>query len=58
MMIWLSYGGQVHTCNPTRETHSDVQKRKKKTTPFGVNIMRSQVLYWAAQDSDVHLECM
>ncbi len=25
------------------------KKKKKKTTPFGVNIMRSQVLCWAAQ---------
>jgi len=26
-------------------------KRKEKTTPFGVNLMRSQVLYLAAQAS-------
>ena len=26
------------------------QKRKEKTTPFGVNLMRSQVLYRAAQE--------
>jgi len=26
------------------------EKRKEKTTPFGVNIMRDQVLYWAAQE--------
>ena len=25
------------------------KKRKEKTTPFGVKLMRSQVLYWAAQ---------
>ena len=25
------------------------KKRKEKTTPFGVNLMRSQVLYQAAQ---------
>ena len=24
-------------------------ERKEKITPFGVNLMRSQVLYWAAQ---------
>ena len=23
---------------------------KEKTTPFGINLMRSQVLYWAAQN--------
>ncbi len=26
------------------------KKRKEKTTPSGVNLMMSQVLYWAAQD--------
>ncbi len=26
-----------------------MQKRREKTTPFGVNLMRSQVLHWAAQ---------
>ena len=26
------------------------KKRKQKTTPFGVNVMRSQVLYWDAQE--------
>ncbi len=34
------------------------KKRKEKTTPFGVNLMRSQVLYQAAQISwpySVHL---
>ena len=25
------------------------RKRKEKTTPFGANLMTSQVLYWAAQ---------
>jgi hypothetical protein len=25
------------------------RKRKEKTMPFGINLMRSQVLYWAAQ---------
>ncbi len=25
-------------------------ERKEKTKPFGINLMRSQVLYWAAQD--------
>jgi len=27
------------------------EKEKEKTTPFGVNLMRSQVLYRAAQDA-------
>ena len=26
-----------------------LQKRKEKTTPFGINLMRSQMLYGAAQ---------
>jgi len=25
------------------------KKRKEKTMPFGINLMRSQVFYWAAQ---------
>jgi len=25
------------------------QKRKEKTTPFGINLVRSQVSHWAAQ---------
>ena len=27
------------------------RKRKDETTPFGVNLMRSRVLYWAAQEA-------
>ena len=30
-------------------TWKEWKSRKEKTTPFGVNLMRSQVLYWAAQ---------
>jgi len=30
--------------------------RKEKTTPFGVNLMRSQVLYRAAQDEQQHVD--
>ncbi len=30
------------------------KKRKEKTTPFGVNLMRSQVLYRAAQAFGLH----
>ncbi len=30
--------------------------RNKKSTPSGVNSMRSQVLYWAAQGAEVY--CM
>ena len=32
-----------------KEKKKKKKKKKKKTTPFGVNLMRSQVLYWAAQ---------
>jgi len=31
------------------------KKRKEKTTPFGVNLMRSQVLYRAAQSSNKNI---
>ena len=34
------------------------QKRKEKTTPFGVNLMRSQVLNRAAQALLCYLEAM
>ena len=33
---------------PYEEGYS-LKKRKEKTTPFGVNLMRSQILYPAAQ---------
>ncbi len=33
--------------------HGLVGNRKEKTTPFGVNLMRSQVLYRAAQVMDL-----
>ncbi len=33
---------------PSMHSHC-AEKRKEKTTPFGVNLMRSQVLYRAAQ---------
>jgi len=32
-----------------KEKKRKEKKRKEKTTPFGINIMRSQVLYRAAQ---------
>jgi len=32
-----------------KEKKRKEKKRKEKTTPFGVNLMRGQVLYWAAQ---------
>jgi len=32
-----------------KERKGKERKGKEKTTPFGVNLMRSQVLYWAAQ---------
>jgi len=31
------------------------KKRLEKTTPFGVSLMRSQVLYRAAQTPDAHM---
>ncbi len=32
-----------------KEWKGKERKGKEKTTPFGINLMRSQVLYWAAQ---------
>ncbi len=37
-----------------KEKKRKEKKRKEKTTPFGVNLMRSQVLYRAAQTSHGH----
>ncbi len=31
------------------EKRREEKRREEKTTPSGVNLMRSQVLYWAAQ---------
>ncbi len=28
-----------------------LEERKEQTTPFGVNLLRSQVLYWATQET-------
>ena len=53
---WRPYAVQQCRSNPQTLTttvmlNTAVQqkKRKEKTTPFGVNLMRSQVLYRAAQ---------
>ena len=40
----------AHSPWPLR-TSGKKRKRKEKTTPFGVNLMRSQVLYRAAQEN-------
>jgi len=37
-----------------KEKKRKEKKRKEKTTPFGINLMRSQVLYRAAQKSTAH----
>ncbi len=37
----------IHVCRCICQVE---KKRKEKTTPFGVNLMRSQVLYRAAQN--------
>ena len=34
-----------------KEKKRKERKRTNKATPFGVKVMRSQVLYWAAQGS-------
>jgi len=43
-----------HTSHGQKEKKRKEKKRKEKTTPFGVNLMRSQVLYRAAQTSHGH----
>ena len=37
--------------SPQQTTRLQQEKRKEKTTPFGVNLVRSHVLYQAAQDT-------
>ncbi len=41
--LWLKFG---QGCSSSKE---EAEKRKEKTAPFGVKLMRSQVLYRAAQ---------
>ncbi len=36
-------------------TPSNLRKEKEKTMPFGVNLIRSQGLYWAARDFQFNL---
>ena len=40
---------EAHSCQQTAALLKLLHIRNEKTTPFGVNFMRSQVLYWAAQ---------
>jgi len=47
---WLCPDLQSYSPQPMRLTAPVEKKRKEKTTPFGVNLMRSQVLYRAAQE--------
>ena len=42
---------QVETKSLCKHSVLLEKKRREKTTPFDVSLMRSQVLYWAAQDS-------
>ena len=46
----------MHKTGGSGEDNS--KKRKEKTTPFAVSLMRSQVLYRAAQVERQHLFCM
>ncbi len=39
----------ITCCSVSYIFHKAAKKRKEKTTPFSVNLMRSQVLYQAAQ---------
>jgi len=41
-------------CNSSKHQKKEENKRKERTTPFGANLMRSQVSYRAAQESEQH----
>ncbi len=44
--------GSIHHLHHTSHRAACSHKRKaKKTTPFGVGLVRSQVMYWAAHSS-------
>jgi len=45
----LQKGGALLSSGGERKAEGVRKKRKYKTTPFSVNLMRSQMLYWAAQ---------
>ena len=47
----LILGAELVNLHQAVFTHNAIDKRKEKTTPFGVNLMRSQVLYRAAQNA-------
>ncbi len=52
-----SHVPQAHACHLCKASaKAAVVKvlRKEKTTIFGVNVMGSQVLYWAAQDQGAY----
>ncbi len=48
MLNWLT-DGQSLAANAQLAEKRKEKKRQERTTPFGVNVMRSQVLYRAAQ---------
>ena len=45
----MQKGGALLSSGWERKAEGVRKKRKYKTTPFSVNLMRSQTLYWAAQ---------
>jgi len=46
----LAHTCYVGGCQPVTIPAQQLEnKRKEKITPFGINVMSSQVLYWAAQ---------
>ena len=53
-LICLACSYPAGCCRPCTTHDLDLErKRKEKTTPFGVNLMRRQVLYWDVQVLDL-----
>jgi len=49
MQTWVECHILVQMCSAEEVEHRKEKKRKYNTTPFGINFMRSQALYWAVQ---------
>ncbi len=49
LLLDSACASQPATCTTTPARLQQTVKRKEKTTPFGINLTRSPVFYWAAQ---------
>ena len=53
---WGSFSFLASSLHSVQDAEQQKErKRKEKATPFGVNLMRSQVLYWAAHDAERYI---